>query len=587
MEKYNILQEIGRGAFGIVSKAQNLETQEIVAIKKMVQEYETWEECINLRELKSLKKLNHINIIKLKEVFRVKKELSFVFEYADRNLFKLYDNAKTEGITQLPENTIKTIVYQITSALAYMHKHGFFHRDLKPENLLITSDNIIKLIDFGLAREIRSRPPYTDYVSTRWYRAPEILLRSTNYNSPVDIFALGCIMAELYLMKPLFSGTSEIDQLQKITSVLGTPQKSDWADGYILASQKHFNFPQYQQMQWSQVIPGASPDAINLIQECIKWDPHKRITTAKILQHPYFNNVELPEEIKQYNNLNNNNNNYNNNCSTNIQNNMQKRYPSPMAYDGANNNLQFDHQFHKSLPQKSPNITSMSPDRIFQNYKYENEIMNYKNTSDKQQQGYNFNSKNYDPIYEFLNNDVRNLKNQNVKQTQQRDSSEQINYFNKKQQNQIKNVFEAEEEYTNNQNMDEILGKYIPTKNVKRVRNNNNQMVNNSNYNKNIFLEDDVNNQQNSIDEKQNQGFSTRFKNKAAESGKNSLQEELNIKQSYVPSALTKKQNNDGNESKLKHNQGFSLPTLNFNNIGIKNDQFNVDSIDKIQQVKF
>jgi serine/threonine protein kinase len=92
-----------------------------------------------------------------------------------------------------------------------MHKHGFFHRDLKPENLLINTNNIIKLIDFGLAREIRSRPPYTDYVSTRWYRAPEILLRSTNYNSPVDIFALGCIMAELYLMKPLFNGTSEID----------------------------------------------------------------------------------------------------------------------------------------------------------------------------------------------------------------------------------------------------------------------------------------------------------------------------------------------------------------------------------------
>lgn len=92
-----------------------------------------------------------------------------------------------------------------------MHKHGFFHRDLKPENLLISPDNSVKLIDFGLAREIRSRPPYTDYVSTRWYRAPEILLRSTNYNSPVDIFALGCIMAELYLLKPLFNGSNEID----------------------------------------------------------------------------------------------------------------------------------------------------------------------------------------------------------------------------------------------------------------------------------------------------------------------------------------------------------------------------------------
>ena len=94
--------------------------------------------------------------------------------------------------------------------LAYMHKHGFFHRDLKPENLLVKGDSV-KIADFGLAREIRSRPPFTDYVSTRWYRAPEILLRSTNYNSPVDMFACGAIMAELYLLRPLFPGNNETD----------------------------------------------------------------------------------------------------------------------------------------------------------------------------------------------------------------------------------------------------------------------------------------------------------------------------------------------------------------------------------------
>ena len=91
-----------------------------------------------------------------------------------------------------------------------MHKNGFFHRDLKPENLLMTGSTI-KIADFGLAREIRSRPPFTDYVSTRWYRAPEIILRSTIYNSPVDIFALGCIMAELYLLNPIFPGNNELD----------------------------------------------------------------------------------------------------------------------------------------------------------------------------------------------------------------------------------------------------------------------------------------------------------------------------------------------------------------------------------------
>lgn len=102
---------------------------------------------------------------------------------------------------------------------------GFFHRDMKPENIMCNGTELVKVADFGLAREIRSRPPFTDYVSTRWYRAPEILLRSTSYNSPIDLWALGCIMAELYMLRPLFPGTSELDQIFKIVNILGTPIK--------------------------------------------------------------------------------------------------------------------------------------------------------------------------------------------------------------------------------------------------------------------------------------------------------------------------------------------------------------------------
>lgn len=130
---------------------------------------------------------------------------------------------KEQGKT-FNEDQIKSMVYQCASALSYMHKHGFFHRDLKPENILIHRDKA-KLADFGLAREIRSKPPYTDYVSTRWYRAPELILKSTNYNSPVDIWALGCIMGELYLSTAMFAGNSELDQMYKICSTLGTPSK--------------------------------------------------------------------------------------------------------------------------------------------------------------------------------------------------------------------------------------------------------------------------------------------------------------------------------------------------------------------------
>ena len=123
------------------------------------------------------------------------------------------------------EPIIRNIMYQILQGLSFMHKHGFFHRDIKPENLLCMGPELIKIADFGLAREIRSRPPYTDYVSTRWYRAPEVLLRSTNYSSPIDIWAVGCIMAELYTLQPLFPGRSEIDQIFRCSSVLGTPDR--------------------------------------------------------------------------------------------------------------------------------------------------------------------------------------------------------------------------------------------------------------------------------------------------------------------------------------------------------------------------
>jgi len=172
---------------------ETLQTKEIVAIKKMMRKYNSWDECINLREVKSLRQLNHQNIIKLKEALKEKDELFLVFEFATGNVLNMYENVKKSGNT-LPESKIKKIIFETASGLAYMHKHGFFHRDMKPENLLLNSKEVIKIADFGLAREIRSLPPYTDYVSTRWYRAPEILLRSTNYTAAVDIFALGCIM---------------------------------------------------------------------------------------------------------------------------------------------------------------------------------------------------------------------------------------------------------------------------------------------------------------------------------------------------------------------------------------------------------
>ena len=162
---------------------------------------------MNLNEIKSLRKMKHANIVKLNEVLREKDILYMVFEFMTSNVYELFKSKKEKA----DEKLIKKVIYDTLQGLYYCHKSGFFHRDLKPENLLVDHNGTVKIADFGLTRVIRSRPPFTDYVSTRWYRAPELMLNSTNYNSPVDIFAMGTIMAELYNGCPLFPGTSETD----------------------------------------------------------------------------------------------------------------------------------------------------------------------------------------------------------------------------------------------------------------------------------------------------------------------------------------------------------------------------------------
>ncbi len=179
---------------------------------------------------------------------------------------------------------ICSILLQTLQGLAFMHKHGFFHRDIKPENMLMKG-NVCKVADFGLAREIRSCPPYTDYVSTRWYRAPEVLLRSTSYSSPIDMWAIGCIMAELFILQPLFPGSSEADQLHKICSLLGKPTPLIWPEGIKLATQMRFNFPQCTATPLAHIIPNASPGAITLLQDLLLFDPQRRPTAAQALQY--------------------------------------------------------------------------------------------------------------------------------------------------------------------------------------------------------------------------------------------------------------------------------------------------------------
>ncbi|XP_023181628.1 serine/threonine-protein kinase MAK isoform X8 [Xiphophorus maculatus] len=284
MNRYTTLKQLGDGTYGSVLMGRSNESGELVAIKRMKRKFYSWEECMNLREVKSLKKLNHANVVKLKEVIRENDHLYFVFEYMKENLYQLMKDRRK----LFPESVIRNISFQILQGLSFIHKHGFFHRDMKPENLLCMGPELVKIADFGLAREIRSKPPYTDYVSTRWYRAPEVLLRSSTYSSPIDLWAVGCIMAELYTLRPLFPGNSEVDEIFKICQVLGTVKKMDWPEGYQLASAMNFRFPQCVPTNLKTLIPNASKEAIALMQDFLQWDPKKRPTAVQALRYPYF-----------------------------------------------------------------------------------------------------------------------------------------------------------------------------------------------------------------------------------------------------------------------------------------------------------
>jgi protein kinase len=224
-------------------------------------------------------------------------EVNIVFEYCDKNLFQaMQDRARKNQSWN--EQEIKTVMYQCVAAINYMHKNGYMHRDVKPENYLINNtsgplaaDQIqIKLADFGLAKDFRSNGSgkFTEYVATRWYRAPELVLRTSNYNQSVDIFALGAIMAELYLGRPIFPGVNETDQLTRIVTVLGTPTSSEWPEGIQLAQQKGIQIPQVTGTSLRQHFASTtrgdiSDEAFDLMAKMFKYASDQRITAAQCL----------------------------------------------------------------------------------------------------------------------------------------------------------------------------------------------------------------------------------------------------------------------------------------------------------------
>jgi len=287
MENYEKIEKIGEGTYGVVYKARSIRDNITVALKRIrLDQDEEGVPSTAIREISLLKELRHENVVQLMEVIHQETKLYLVFEYLDLDLKKHMDSSPHISNDRM---VIKGYVYQICAGIAFCHAHRVLHRDLKPQNLLIEkSTNVLKLADFGLARAfgIPVRV-YTHEVVTLWYRAPEILLGVRHYSTPVDVWSIGCIMAEMINHAPLFPGDSEIDELFKIFRALGTPTVETWPDVDQLPDYQE-GFPKWVAKPWEDLCPKLDEQGVDLLKRMLQYVPENRISAKEALSHPWF-----------------------------------------------------------------------------------------------------------------------------------------------------------------------------------------------------------------------------------------------------------------------------------------------------------
>ncbi|CCW68985.1 unnamed protein product [Phytomonas sp. Hart1] len=288
MQSYRILGRKGEGTFSEVFKAQDKNSKTLVAIKCMKKRFSSMEQVNNLREIQSIRRLqSHPNIVKFIHVLfdRSSGSLALVFELMGMNLYDLIKSRKD----YLPEEQIAYLMYQILKGLEHIHNSGMLHRDIKPENLLINlEDNTLKIADFGSARSGRGNGPFTEYISTRWYRAPECLLTNGCYKSKMDIWSVGCVFFELCTLYPLFPGSNELDQIHRIHSVLGTPPLGDLF--WFKAAGQHglVDCVPRTGSGLAALVPNLSACGMNLMTKLLAYNECERSTAKEALRHPYF-----------------------------------------------------------------------------------------------------------------------------------------------------------------------------------------------------------------------------------------------------------------------------------------------------------
>ena len=368
--KYEVLEVVGEGAYGIVYKCRNKETGKYVAIKKFKEVEDEIVKKTMKRELRMLQRMHHENIVDFIEAFKRKGNLFLVFEYVEKNLLEILQDSPRG----LEPKLIRHFMYQLCKAIKYLHNQNVIHRDVKPENLLVNEKMDLKLCDFGFARLISgsSKERLTDYVATRWYRAPELLLTQGEYGPEVDYWAVGCIMGELVDGNPLFPGENEIDQLHCIQKVLGNFTDEQV---YLFYSNPIYNGKELLEVEKPETLDwrylGKLPkNAISFMKGLLELDPKKRLNGNNVFQHPYLvklyekdmkkENEKNSENVESVSNMNNNNNSNSNINSHNVH-----------INNGSSNNIQVINNNNGSNIQVISNSNISNP----------NENINFNNES--------------------------------------------------------------------------------------------------------------------------------------------------------------------------------------------------------------
>lgn len=287
--QFQQLEKLGEGTYATVYKGRNRTTGALVALKEINLDLEEGTPLTAIREILLMKELKHENIVTLYDVIHTENKLTLVFEFMNQDLKKYMD---VHG-GALDPKVVKPFMYQLLRGVSFCHDNLVLHRDLKPQNLLIDAKGVLKLGDFGLARACGIPVnTYSNEVVTLWYRAPDVLMGLRNYNTLIDIWLAGCILAEMFTGKPLFPGASNDDQLLRIFRLMGTPNEHTWP-GVSKLPNFQASFKVYAPADLRGVMPGSmEPMAFDLLGSLLQMRPESRVVARGALQHPWFSEFQ-------------------------------------------------------------------------------------------------------------------------------------------------------------------------------------------------------------------------------------------------------------------------------------------------------